>query len=138
MASSFRILLVEDNADDEHLTLRALRNLGDEVELEVARDGQLALDRILNPSAPLINLILLDLHLPKVSGIEVLNAVRSDTATSEIPVVVLTSFEEPDDIKASYQRHANSYIKKPVSREEFASVVQKLGIYWHDINVKPV
>jgi CheY-like chemotaxis protein len=137
MAASFLILLVEDNADDEHLTLRSLRKLGSEVSLEVARDGQEALDRILDCAKPDINLILLDLHLPKVNGIEVLHGVRGCEATAHIPVVVLTSSEEPEDIRSSYQQHANSYIKKPVSVEDFSEVVQRLGIYWREMNVKP-
>jgi CheY-like chemotaxis protein len=91
----------------------------------------------LDAAQPPLNLVLLDLHLPKLSGIEVLHAMRESEPTSRIPVVVLTSSEEPDDIRASYQQHANSYIKKPVSLTDFSAVVQKLGIYWHEMNVKP-
>src|SRR4051794_17234609 len=135
------ILLVEDNPDDEALTLEALRSGGVQAGIAVARDGAEALDYLFaeghhsgrDPSlAP--HLILLDLKLPKVSGLEVLRRMRSDQRTSLIPVIVLTSSSEPSDIHNSYGNGANSYVTKPVEFDKFLEAVRYLGVYWIQIN----
>ena len=137
MSETFKILLVEDNPDDEQLTMRALRKLPHKVSIEVARDGQEALDRLFDPLLDLPNLVLLDLKLPKLNGLEVLDTIRSDPRTKFLLVVVLTSSDEPSDVRQSYQQYANSYIRKPVAYEEFGDVVHQLGIYWLDTNIVP-
>ena len=135
MGKLIRILLVEDNADDETLTLRALKNIGDHILVEVARDGEEAVRRLADDEQAVPNLVLLDLHLPKISGLEVLKRIREDERTAQILVVVLTSSDEPDDVRACYREHSNSYIHKPVSFGEFSEVVQRLGVYWLQTNV---
>ncbi|MGV3615446.1 MAG: response regulator [Fimbriimonas sp.] len=137
MGENFRILLVEDNPDDEQLTLRALRKLPHGVSVEVARDGQEALDRLYDPEIPLPNLVLLDLKLPKLNGLEVLEQLRQHPRTRYLLVVVLSSSDEPSDVRSSYQQYANSYIRKPVAYEEFGEVVRQLGLYWLDTNIVP-
>ncbi len=132
-----KIFLVEDNPDDEHLTLRALKKMPARLETIVARDGQEAIDRLTDPSESLPDLVLLDLKLPKVNGIEVLQRLRQHPRTKHLLVVVLTSSDEPSDIKASYQQYANSYIRKPVAFEEFGAVVNQLGLYWLHANLVP-
>jgi two-component system response regulator len=127
------ILLVEDNPDDELLTLRALRanNLGNHVE--VARDGAQALDYLLgegHAARPLPELCLLDLKLPKIDGLEVLQRLRANPRTRGLPVVVLTSSREEQDIITSYELGANSYVRKPVDFEQFLEAVRQLGLYW--------
>jgi two-component system, response regulator len=134
---AFRILLVEDNPDDEHLTLRALRKLPARLQVDVARDGQEAVDRLLSATANLPDLVLLDLKLPKLSGLEVLQRIRQTPRTSHLLVVVLTSSDEPSDIRASYKQYANSFIRKPVAYEEFGAVVGQLGSYWLQTNLAP-
>src|SRR4051812_2265432 len=114
MVDTFKILLVEDNPDDEQLTMRALRKLGHRVSVDVARDGQEAIDYLAGDGRPLPNLVLLDLKLPKISGLEVLERLRKNPRTKHVLVVVLTSSDEPSDVRASYQQYANSYIRKPV------------------------
>jgi CheY-like chemotaxis protein len=137
MVENFKILLVEDNPDDEQLTMRALRKLTPKVNVDVARDGQEALDYLLDTSHPLPNLVLLDLKLPKVSGLEVLERLRKIDRTKYLLVVVLTSSDEPSDVRASYRQYANSYIRKPVAYEEFGNVVHQLGLYWLSTNIHP-
>lgn len=134
---SQRILLVEDNPDDEKLTLRAFRknNIGNEVV--VARDGAEALERLLGPGAETFALVLLDLKLPKVPGLEVLKRLRADDRTRLLPVVILTSSKEERDLVQGYALHANSYVRKPVDFREFVEVVAKLGIYWLMLNEAP-
>lgn len=138
-AATARILLVEDNPDDEELTLRALRhnNIGDDVI--VVRDGVEALDFLfsLGPSARLPDVVLLDLNLPRVNGLEVLKAIRADERTRGLPVVVLTSSNEESDIRRSYQSGANSYIRKPVDYRQFVGVVEKIRDYWLGLNLGP-
>jgi two-component system response regulator len=134
------ILLVEDSSDDEVLALRALRKSGLANEVEVARDGAEALDRLLGPGSearPVPALVLLDINLPKVSGIEVLRAVRDDPRTSQLPVVMLTTSAEDRDVACSYELHANSYIKKPVDPEKFLDAIRTLGFYWLVVNQPP-
>ncbi len=130
------VLLVEDNASDVELTLRALqkRNLANRVV--VARDGVEALELLQRP-APLPKVVLLDLKLPKLNGLEVLRRLKSDERTRRIPVVVLTSSHEEPDVEESYRLGVNSYIVKPVDFESFASAVAEVGLYWLLLNHPP-
>ncbi len=134
---AFKVFLVEDNPDDEHLTLRALNKMPARLETTVARDGQEAVDWLTDSARPLPDLVLLDLKLPKINGLEVLQKLRQHPRTKHLLIVVLTSSDEPSDIKASYQQYANSYIRKPVAFEEFGSVVSQLGHYWLQANLAP-
>ena len=127
------ILLVEDNPDDERLTLRALRRGKITNPVIVARNGEEALQR-LSAMHPLPCVVLLDLKLPKVDGLEVLRQLRTHAATRVLPIVVLTSSSEESDIFNSYHLGANSYVRKPVSMDEFATAVERLGVYWTRIN----
>ena len=136
------ILLVEDNPKDEALTLRALKkaNIGNKVV--VVRDGVEAVDYLLgaNPSGgirELPELILLDLKLPKIDGLEVLKAVKSDDSLKMIPVVVLTSSREEKDMVASYELGVNAYVVKPVDFHEFVNAIKELGVFWAIINEPP-
>lgn len=130
------ILLVEDNADDEQLTLRAMRQSDVPNIIRVARDGAEALDMLFGEVAGAHppDLILLDLKLPKVSGLEVLQKIRSHEKTRTLPVVVLTSSDEERDIVESYNLGANSYIRKPVDFDQFIDAVRQLGLYWLAMN----
>jgi two-component system response regulator len=130
------ILLVEDNPDDERLTLRALRqgNLANPVV--VARNGEAALQRVFSPE-PLPCVVLLDLKLPKVDGLEVLRQIRASDRTRLLPVVMLTSSSEDRDIIESYSLGANSYVRKPVNIDEFTEAVCQLGLYWVLISELP-
>lgn len=129
------ILLVEDNADDEQLTLRAMRQCEIPTEISVARDGAEAIDILtVQTDKPLPDLVLLDLKLPKFSGLEVLQRIRADERTKALPVVVLTSSDEERDIAESYNLGANSYIRKPVDFDEFIDAVRQLGLYWLVMN----
>ena len=138
------ILLVEDNSSDEKLTVLALRNCGVPNEIVVQRDGAAALDylfcagdhagrdEIQNPT-----LILLDLKLPKIDGLEVLRRVREHERTKLIPVVVLTASREEEDVARSYSLGANAYIRKPVDFSEFAQAAKTLGHFWLVLNEQP-
>lgn len=139
------VLLVEDCAEDLELTLRALRKANLANHIEIARDGAEAIDFIFGEGphagrditdAP--RLILLDLKLPRVDGLEVLKQIKSDPRTSHIPVVVLTSSKEQSDVVESYRLRVNSYIVKPVNFEGFTAAVQELGMYWLLLNQPPV
>jgi two-component system response regulator len=139
-----QILLVEDNPDDEALTLRALQKSNILNEVVVARDGVEALDYLFGTGshagrgAPLQpQLVLLDLKLPKLDGIEVLKRVRADARTRLQPVVILTTSNEERDVLSSYQLGANSYIRKPVDFVQFMDAVRQLGLYWLVLNVPP-
>jgi two-component system response regulator len=134
------ILLVEDNADDERLTLRAIRLSEVPSIIQVARDGEEALNYLYGPDARIPDLVLMDLKLPKLDGLELLRKIRSRPATKLVPVVVLTSSDEAIDIWESYGLRANSYVSKPVDFEEFIEAVRQLGLYWLTMNVsaKPV
>ena len=137
------ILLIEDNPDDEALTLRALQKNNIAHEVIVARDGAQALDFLFktgnyaqdhheNPQ-----LVLLDLNLPKVGGLDVLSRIREDERTRLLPVVILTSSDEDRDLIESYSLGANSYIRKPVEFEQFMEAMGQLGLYWLVLNQVP-
>jgi len=145
MTTGAKILLVEDNPDDETLTLRALRRHNMLNEVVVARDGAEALeylfgegghagrDTSIQPS-----LVLLDLKLQKIDGLEVLRRVRADPRTRLLPVAILTTSTEEGDIDESYRLGANSYIRKPVDFTEFMDAVRQLVLYWLSLNVPPI
>ena len=135
------ILLIEDNPDDEALTLRALRKNNILNEVTVARDGQQALDYFFGENAsanPVPSVVLLDLKLPKVDGLEVLRRIRADPRTRLQPIVILTSSKEEQDIITGYGLGANSYIRKPVDFAQFMEVVRQLGLYWLVLNEPPL
>jgi two-component system response regulator len=139
-----KVLLVEDNPDDEALTLRAFHKSNLTNEIVVARDGVEALDYLFgvgmyagrDPS-DVPQLILLDLKLPKVDGLEVLERIRASEKTKMLPVVILTSSKEQEDLMTSYSLGANSYIRKPVDFNQFIQAVQQLGLYWLVLNQYP-
>jgi CheY-like chemotaxis protein len=141
MMSESTILLVEDNPDDEELTVRALRKEGVGNDIVVAHDGAAALEWLFgengNGGHRTPHLILLDLKLPKVDGFEVLHAIRQQDSTRLLPVVVLTSSEEERDIVESYSSGANSYVRKPVDFMQFREAVRELGLYWLLLNRVP-
>jgi len=135
------LLLVEDNEDDVQLTLRAFRKHNIANDVHVARDGREALDFLFGTGAYATrdsseqpNVVLLDLKLPRVDGLEVLRRVRSDERTKLVPVVVLTSSDEESDLAQSYRLGANSYVRKPVEFGNFADAVSHLGLYWMLLN----
>ena len=136
------ILLVEDNPDDVELTIRAFSRSHVANPISVARDGAEALERLhgtdgstIPPDLP--QLVLLDLQLPKVDGLEVLRRIRSEERTRLLPVVVLTTSREERDLVESYRLGANSYIRKPVDFAEFVEAVQQIGLYWLVLNEPP-
>jgi len=138
------ILLVEDDPDDEALALRALRRNNIKNEVVVVRDGVEALDYVFGTGAyssrdatELPQVVLLDLKLPKIDGLEVLRRIRADPRTEILPVVVLTSSKEDRDVVESYARGANSYVRKPVEFNEFSEAVRQLGLYWLLLNERP-
>lgn len=137
-----QILLVEDNADDELLTIRALKKNNIANDIFVARDGAEALNYLFDTEAgsrvnSLPTLIILDLNLPKIDGLEVLKRLKSNAQTKLIPVVVLTSSDEQKDMLASYGLGANSYIRKPVDFNKFVEVAANIGLYWLVMNELP-
>ncbi len=139
-----RILLVEDNADHEVLALRALRKNGIVEGVVVARDGVEALDFLFGTgvyadrdASELPQVVLLDLQLPKIDGLEVLRRLRADPRTALLPVVLLTSSDEERDLVDGYSLHANSYIRKPVDFSEFMEAMRQLGLYWLVLNEPP-
>jgi CheY-like chemotaxis protein len=138
------ILLVEDNPDDEALTLRALRKNNIRNEIVIARDGAEALDYLFAKGAyshrdpcEAPSIILLDLKLPKVSGLEVLRQVRANKITHLFPVAILTSSKEEKDLVEGYRLGCNSYIRKPVDFNQFTEAVRQLGLYWLVLNEAP-
>lgn len=138
------ILLVEDNPDDELLAIRALKKNNIINEVVVARDGAEALDYLFGTGAydgrdtsVMPQVILLDLKLPKISGLEVLKRLRNDDRTKLLPVVVLTSSKEDRDLNESYRLGANSYIRKPVDFAQFSEAIKQLGLYWLIFNEPP-
>lgn len=138
------ILLIEDNPNDEALTLRAFKKNNILNEIIVVRDGQEALDflfckgdyssrdKSLNPQV-----ILLDINLPKIDGLEVLRKIRANKLTSLIPVVIMTTSDEQNDLITSYELGANSYIRKPVELDKFMAAIKQLGMYWLVLNQLP-
>lgn len=137
------ILLVEDNPDDETLTLRTLAQHKIANDVVVVRDGAEALDWLFGTGAHADrkcgdpHVVLLDLRLPKLPGLEVLRRIRDDERTRLLPVVVLTSSDEERDMVESYRLGANSYVRKPVSFPEFTEAVRQLGLYWLLLNRPP-
>ncbi|MBN1435707.1 MAG: response regulator [Sedimentisphaerales bacterium] len=144
MTTDQTILLVEDNVDDELLTIRAFKKNNISNVVSVARDGAEALDYLFargqykdrDPKV-MPALILLDLNLPKIDGLEVLRQIRSDERTKLLPVVILTSSTEEQDVIKGYKSGANSYIKKPVDFAQFSEAVRQLGLYWLVLNQLP-
>jgi two-component system response regulator len=143
MSAGKIVLLVEDNADDELLTIRAFRKNNLRNEIVVARDGVDALDYLFatgshadrEPGLP--EMVLLDLKLPRIDGLEVLRRIRADRRTALLPVVVLTSSKQEEDLLRSYELGANSYVRKPVEFEAFVEAVRNLGLYWLVVNEPP-
>ena len=137
LRDSSTIVLVEDNPDDEALTLRALKRNGIVNDVVVLRDGQEAIDYLLKPGAITPDLVLLDLKLPRVDGLDVLKRLRAEQQTALLPIVILTSSNEDRDLVDSYRLGANSYIRKPVDFEQFIEAVRQLGLYWLVLNQVP-
>jgi len=138
------ILLVEDNPSDVDLTKRALKKAGITNRIVVAEDGEIALDYLFGTGAhagrdlsDLPVLALLDLNMPKVSGLEVLRRIREEAHTRRLPVIILTTSNEPRDVGAGYDLGANSYVTKPVDFNQFAQAVEQLGLYWLLLNEPP-
>ena len=136
------ILLVEDNPDDVELTLRAFEKHNLVNEITVARDGEEALDIIFQRKEEYVerarpDLILLDLNLPKVGGLEILQRIKGDPKKKLIPVIVLTSSMEEKDLVESYRLGVNSYLRKPVDFDKFTEVVRQVGMYWLLLNEPP-
>jgi CheY-like chemotaxis protein len=131
------ILLVEDDPDHELLTIRALKKSQIANEVRVARDGEEAISLLFGENRVRPQVILLDLKLPKVDGLEVLRRIREDDSTKMLPVVVLTSSDEERDVVRSYQLGVNSYIRKPVNFTDFAEATRQLGMYWLVLNECP-
>ena len=132
------ILLVEDDRDHVELTLGVLKELKVDHEIVVARDGAQALGFLLGGNMSVQpTLILLDLNMPKINGLDVLKRIRSEESTKRIPVVILTTSREDKDVIDSYNLGANSYILKPVDYEQFTIAVEQLGLYWLQLNIPP-
>jgi len=141
---NMKILLVEDNPDDVELTLRVFKKYNVINQIIVARDGEEALEQLFDfrkgipkEERPNLNLILLDLKLPKVDGLEVLRQIKSHPRTQPIPVVILTTSKEESDLTKSYKLGVNSYIRKPVNFDNFIEVIRQLGLYWLLLNEPP-
>jgi len=132
------ILLVEDEPDDEELTIRGFKRINLNNPVDVARDGQEALDYLFSSPEhaprPLPVVVLLDLKLPRFGGLEVLKRIRAEEHTHRLPVVILTSSGEENDIIDGYDSGANSYVRKPIQFDEFATAIAQLGLYWLMIN----
>ncbi len=138
------ILLVEDNPTDEKLTLRAFKKAGIANEIFVVRDGAEALDYVLATGAyanrdgtELPSVVLMDLKLPKIEGLEVLRRIRADERSKLLPIVILTSSKEEEDIARSYSLGANAYVRKPVEFAEFVEAARTLGLFWLLLNQAP-
>lgn len=131
------ILLVEDDPDHELLTIRALKRSNIQHDIAIARDGAEAIDLLFGENAVKPVVILLDLKLPKVDGLDVLRRIREDDATRMLPVVILTSSDEERDLVRGYQLGVNSYIRKPVNFDDFAEATRQLGMYWLVLNACP-
>ncbi len=138
------ILLAEDNADDEELTRRALKKYNIANDIVVVRDGQEVLDYLFRTGTHAARdasvhpaVVLLDINLPKVNGLDVLKRIRADERTRALPVVILTSSAEDRDRMTAYENFANSYVRKPVEFDEFTEAVRQLGLYWLMLNEPP-
>ncbi|MDD3082187.1 MAG: response regulator [Desulfobacterales bacterium] len=145
MSGEVEIVMVEDNPNDAELITRALRKHNLANRIVHLKDGAEALEFLLPPGdqvhqcdSGVPRVVLLDIKLPKIDGIEVLRMMKSDERTKDIPVVILTSSNEDRDIREAYRLGVNSFVTKPIKFEEFAAVVAKLGIYWLMVNVPPV
>jgi DNA-binding response OmpR family regulator len=136
-ASAKQILLVEDDPDHELLTIRALKKSNIANVVRIARDGEEAIKMLSEEGVPLPQVVLLDLKLPKVDGLEVLRQIRKTERTRLLPVVVLTSSDEERDMISSYELGVNSYIRKPVNFSDFAEATRQLGLYWLVLNECP-
>ena len=140
MSNKMTLLLVEDNPDDEELARLAFAECRLANDIEVARDGQEALDMLFgeNGRERLIpSLVLLDLKLPKVDGLEVLRRIREDERTRCLPIVILTTSKEESDLASSYRNGCNSFIRKPVDFSEFTKAIREVGLYWLLLNQPP-
>jgi two-component system response regulator len=137
MSTVAPLLLVEDSADDRELTMIGLRDAGISDPIEIARDGQEALAYLTDPTRPLPALVLLDLKLPRISGLDVLARLREQERTSLLPIVVLTSSNEESDRLRSYGAGANAYVCKPVGFGDFAEAIKALGLFWLVVNQPP-
>jgi two-component system response regulator len=137
------LLLVEDNPADAELALVAFERAGLSIHIDVARDGAEALEYLLpaagnrHAARPLPALVLLDLKLPRVDGLQVLERVRADSRTKRLPVVIFTSSSHPADVTSSYDLGCNSYVRKPVDFVRFLELARQLGTYWLDVNEAP-
>ena len=137
---SRQLLLVEDSQDDIDLTVRALERVGLGISVDLAHDGVEALEYLLpHPDAvhtprPLPDVVLLDLKLPKINGLEVLERLRAHPRTKLLPVVVLTSSDHRPDVVSSYSLGCNSYVRKPVDSARFLDIIKQFGLYWFDVN----
>jgi two-component system, response regulator len=143
-AKRSNVLLVEDDSNDEFLTCRVLQKEAQLTDITVARDGAEALDYLFGRGAyagrdvtDLPSVVLLDLNLPKIGGLDVLKAIRADERTRLVPVVIMSSSSEEGDRLVGYQNGANSYVVKPVLIDEFSGAVKQLGLYWLMVNVVP-
>lgn len=139
--SKIKIVLVEDNPDDAYLTLRAMKNLNLENNVIHLKNGEEAINFIIKKLpidgkvvSPDVKLVLLDLRMPKVSGVEVLQEIRKNPATAGLPVVVLTASHDDPDIQRCKELGANSYIIKPVTAERFSKVIEEVAHYWTELN----
>ncbi len=142
MSNNKVVLLVEDNKNDELLAIRALKKCSVENEVSVVRDGVDAIEYLFGKQADgsrnkMPELILLDLNIPKLNGLEVLKKIKSDEITSQVPVVIMTSSTEASDINNSYELGANSYLRKPVDYNEFTYLIDHLATYWLVLNQTP-
>jgi two-component system response regulator len=142
MTSNKIILLVEDNPDDVKLTIRAFRKQGIACQIDVACDGVEALEYLFGKNGdssarPLPDLVLMDLNMPRINGLETLRKIRSEERTRYLPVVVLTTSQEEKDLQESYRLGANSYLCKPVDYSEFTESVGRVGYYWLMLNLFP-
>ena len=135
------VLLVEDNPDDAELTIHGLKRANLHHPIDVARDGQEALDYLFGtdeqPPSRVPAVVLLDLKLPRVDGLDVLKRIRAEDRTERIPVVMLTSSSEDGDLFTAYDLGANSYVTKPIQFSEFTAAIEQLGVYWLAINQPP-
>jgi len=128
MAKPINLLLIEDNLDDEQLSVRQLRKVRSCGWIEVSRDGEMALTRLMDPELPLPDLVLLDLKLPKINGLELLHRLRMNARTANLRIIVLSAPDEPGDVRATYRQFADGFIEKPVMLEAFVAEAARLGI----------